>query len=59
MIRENIPAAIKGAGALAEALDLIGTEGKTDHDMARIIHDNELVLRDFLKWGLHSLATDH
>lgn len=58
MIRENMPAAIKGAGALAEALDLIGASEKTDHDMAKIIVDNDAALREFLKWGLASLATD-
>ncbi len=34
MIRENIPRSIKGAGALSEALELIGAEGKTDHDLS-------------------------
>lgn len=58
MMRDNIPRSIKGAGALAEALELIGAEGKTDHDMAKVITENELELREFLKWGLMSLASD-
>lgn len=56
MIRENHAAAIKGAGALQEALELIGAQDKTDHDMAKVIVDNELELRELVRFALDGLA---
>lgn len=58
MIRENITLSIKGAAALSEALDQIGGHEKSDHDLAKVIVENELSLREFLRWGLYRLATD-
>lgn len=61
MIRDSIPKAIKGVGALAEALDCIGGQqpsgdNKTDHDLAKVIVDNELDLRELVKFALDALA---
>lgn len=59
LIRENLTETIKGVAALAEALDMIGAEGKDDHAMAKIICDGELPLRDLVRYALNSLANDH
>jgi hypothetical protein len=56
--RENIPAAIHGCGALASALDCIGHEHRTAHDMAKIICDHEMELRALLAFALDSLASE-
>jgi hypothetical protein len=63
VIRDNIANTIKGAGALQEALDCIGAtepngDGKTDHALAKIIVDNELALRDLVRYSLNALATE-
>jgi hypothetical protein len=46
----------RGAAALMEALELIGAENANDHDMARVICDNELELREMLAAVMRSLA---
>lgn len=48
--------ALKGASAVAEAIELIGEDGKTDHDMAKIIVENELAIRDLVRFALSRLA---
>ena len=35
---------------MARALDLIGRDGVTDHDLAKIIVDSETDLRAALRW---------
>lgn len=58
-MRDNHPNTIKGAGALQEALDLIGyTEPDGDKRLAKIIVDNELALRDLIRYALNSLSND-
>lgn len=56
MIRDNPIAALKGVVALLEALDKIGTEGVTDHDLARSVVVNETELRELARWALAELA---
>lgn len=59
MIRDNYPSALRGAAALQEALNLIGNDKeKTDHDMAKLIVDNELGLADLLRHFLSSIAEE-
>lgn len=41
-----------GAGALEKALDLIGEPDKTDHDLAKIIVDNEVELRALVRYAI-------
>lgn len=49
--------ALKGAAAVAEAIELIGNDQeKTDHDMAKIIVENELAIRDLVSFALKRLA---
>jgi hypothetical protein len=47
---------LRGAAALTEALALIGATNATDHDMAAIITDNELELRQMLEFTLKALT---
>jgi hypothetical protein len=49
---------MRGAAALMEALELIGATGVTDHDMARVIVDNELELRSMLSFVLAGLVRE-
>ncbi len=58
MIREEWAKAIHGCGALMEILDLIGTGEKTDHDIAKLIVENELRLEALLRFALDRLAQD-
>lgn len=55
----NIPDIIKGVAALTEAIDTIGGEDKTDHDMAKIIVEAEMPLRNLVKYALDCLAAEH
>ncbi len=57
MIRDDAPNTIRGAAALQEALDLIGGEGVTDKDLAKVIVDNELVCRALVRFALNELAS--
>ncbi len=43
---------LRGAAALTEMLDTIGVEGAIDHDVTKILTDNESVLREFLAFVL-------
>jgi hypothetical protein len=47
---------LRGAAALLEALMLIGAANATDGDMALVIVDNELELRELLEFALRELA---
>lgn len=47
---------LRAAAALTEALDIIGAEGKTDHDLARIICDNEVDLAELARFAAHAAA---
>jgi hypothetical protein len=60
MIRDNIPSAIRGAAALQEALDVIGTSAEDggDKKMAQVIVDNEMPLRDMLRQFLTGIAEE-
>lgn len=63
MIRDNIPRTIKGVAALAEALDCIGAtqpngDNANDDLLAKIIVDNELALRELVRFSLNALATE-
>jgi len=53
-MREDIPKAIKGAGALSEMLEQIGT-GK-DCDVAKVLVENETELSALLAFALMHLA---
>lgn len=57
MIRDDTPNTIRGAAALQEALDLIGGEGVTDKDLAKVIVDNELFCRALVRFALNELAS--
>jgi hypothetical protein len=50
---------LRGAAALMEVLGHIGAEGKNDHDMARVVVENELELREFLSRALSDLVQPH
>jgi hypothetical protein len=52
---ENLTQIIKGAGALSEVLDIIGSN-KTDHDMAKIVCDSEPELRELLQFALNEMG---
>jgi hypothetical protein len=59
MIRDNWPSAIKGAGALQEAIELIGTpveDGGGDSALAKIIVDNEMALRALVRHALDLIS---
>ncbi len=60
MAKENIASAIRGASAVQEAIDRIGTsdEGTGDHDIAKIIVDNEIALRDLVRFALEAAADE-
>lgn len=63
MIRDNIPRTIKGVGALVEALNCIGAQqpngdNQTDHDLAKIIVDHEVELRELVRYALDALSGD-
>lgn len=60
MIRDSIPSAIRGAAALHEALDVIGTpaEDGGDEKLARIIVNNEMPLRDMLRHFMTGIAEE-
>lgn len=47
---------LRGAAALIEALKMIGAENATDHDMAEVIVENELELREMLAFVLNETA---
>ena len=58
-MRDNYSNTIKGAGALQEALDLIGdTDPDGDKRLSKIIVDNELALRDLIRFALNSISND-
>ena len=55
--------AIRGVAALAEALDCIGAmhpsgDNKTDHDLAKVVVENEMPLRELVSYALECLAKD-
>lgn len=58
MARNEGVDALRGAAALQECLDTIGAEGLTDHDLAKIIVENELECRTLVRWAVARLATD-
>jgi hypothetical protein len=58
MIREEWANAVHGCGALMEMLDWIGVEETTDHDLAKLLMDNEHRLEALLKFALDRLAQD-
>jgi hypothetical protein len=47
---------LRGAAALNEMLTMIGAPNATDHDMAAVLTDNELELRELLSFVLTKLA---
>lgn len=49
--------ALKGAAALAEMLGLIGA-AEDDNAVAKVMVENEIELRDLLKWALEHIP-DH
>jgi hypothetical protein len=56
-MREDIAGAIKGCGALREALDMIGSEDKTDHHVAKVITDHETEIEALIRFALTELAS--
>lgn len=49
-------AILHGAAAINGMLELIGIEGKTDHDVAKILVDQELNIRAFLRFATGELG---
>jgi hypothetical protein len=49
---------LRGAAAIAEMLDLIGAQDVTNHDVAKVLVENELAIRDMLAFVLSRLAGD-
>lgn len=47
---------LRGAAALMEILEHIGATNATDHDMAHVVVDNELELRELLAFALLKLS---
>lgn len=47
---------LRGAAAMHAMLDIIGEEGRTDHDLARIFVDDEIAIRAFLKFAIEQLG---
>lgn len=58
MIRDNIPNTIKGVAALSAALACIGAHTQSDSDVAKVVVENELALRDLVRYALNALASD-
>lgn len=48
---------LRGAAALMEAIDLIGATNSDDHQMAKVIVENELELREVLSFALRELGS--
>lgn len=46
---------LRGAAALMEMLHHIGANNVTDHDVARVLCDNELELREMLSFAMSKL----
>jgi hypothetical protein len=46
---------LRGAAALIEMLEHIGLTNATDHDVARILCDNELELREMLAFTMQQI----
>lgn len=58
-IRDNYPSAIRGAAALQEALDMIGSDQENgDSALAKVIVDHELPLRDLVRHFLNTISAD-
>lgn len=47
---------LRGAAALMEMLEHIGAENTNDHDVAHILCDNELELREMLAYTMTELS---
>jgi len=47
---------LRGAAAITQMLDMIGTDGMDDHDMARVFVENELEIRDLVSLALTVLS---
>jgi hypothetical protein len=47
---------LRGAAALLEAVTLIGATNADDYDVARVIVENELELRELIAFSLRELA---
>lgn len=47
---------IRGAAALMEMLEHIGANNATDHDVAQVLCDNELELREMLSFTMAQLT---
>jgi hypothetical protein len=63
MIREKPTQAIRGVAALSEMLDHIGGvqengDSVTDSMVAKVLTENELELRELVRYALNSLAND-
>jgi hypothetical protein len=54
LISIDLAVVLRGAAALQEALDLIGVHGVTDQDLAKVICDNEIGLRQLVAFSLYS-----
>jgi len=57
--RGYLAKAMTGCGALYAALDEIGNQGHSDHDLAKVVVDNEMALRALLTYALNHLAAEH
>lgn len=56
MSAPKISDALRGAGALHDMLNLIGTEGATDGALAKLFVENEEAIGAFLTYGITELA---
>jgi hypothetical protein len=57
----DVAKVVKGAGALLQALDTIGAASEDDDGdrlMAKIICDNELDLRELVRYALDSITEE-
>ena len=55
MYRESLPLTFgrveeRGVCAIAQALDLIGRDSITDHDLAKLVIDNESEIKAAVRW---------
>ena len=50
---------LHGAAALMEMLDIIGTEGKSDKDVAKILCDNEIALAELARFVTKTVGDDY
>lgn len=58
LTRSKVSDALRGAAALHDLLNMIGTESATDGALAKLFVENEEVIGAFLTYGITELAGD-